>query len=64
MIKLTAIQAAGEAELALRFSDSSHALWSAPALIARDMELPRPLSDPAYSAAPSSKAVRSLGPTA
>jgi hypothetical protein len=48
MIKLVAIEPAGEAELALRFSDGSHGLWSAAALIVRDTELTRPLADPAY----------------
>jgi len=48
MIKLVAIEPAGEAELALRFSDGSHGLWSAAALIARDTELTRPLADPTY----------------
>lgn len=48
MIKLVAIERAGEAELALRFSDGSHGLWSAVFLIARDTELTRPLADPAY----------------
>jgi hypothetical protein len=48
MIKLVAIEPAAAAELALRFSDGSHGLWSAAALIARDTELTRPLADPAY----------------
>lgn len=48
MIKLIAIEPAGNAELALRFSDGSHGLWSAAGLIARSTELTRPLSDTAY----------------
>lgn len=48
MIKLTHLEPAGAAELALRFSDGSRGLWSAAALISRDTELTRPLADPAY----------------
>lgn len=48
MIKLVAIEPAGDAGLALRFSDGSHGHWSAAALIARDTELTRPLADAAY----------------
>jgi hypothetical protein len=48
MIKLTSLEPAGDSELALRFSDGSHGLWSAAALIARDTELTRPLADAAY----------------
>ncbi|MET1113220.1 MAG: DUF2442 domain-containing protein [Allosphingosinicella sp.] len=48
MIKLTSLEPAGTAELALRFSDGSHGLWSAAALIARNTELTRPLADAAY----------------
>jgi hypothetical protein len=48
MIKLIAIEPAGDAELALRFSDGSHGRWSAAALIARDSELTRSLADAAY----------------
>jgi hypothetical protein len=48
MIKLVAIEPAGASELELRFSDGSHGLWSAAALIARDTELTRPLADAAY----------------
>jgi hypothetical protein len=47
MIKLTNLKPAGDSELALRFSDGSHGLWSAAALIARDSELTRPLADSA-----------------
>jgi hypothetical protein len=48
MIKLVAIEPAAGSELALRFSDGSHGLWSAAGLIARETELTRPLADPAY----------------
>lgn len=48
MIKLTSLEPAGDAELALRFSDGSHGLWSAAALIARDTEPARSLIDAAY----------------
>lgn len=48
MIKPVAFEPAGEAGLALRFSDGSHGLWSAAPLIARDTELTRPLADPGY----------------
>jgi hypothetical protein len=48
MIKLTSLEPAGDSELALHFSDGSHGLWSAAALIARETELTRPLADPTY----------------
>jgi hypothetical protein len=48
MIKLTSLEPAGDAGLALRFSDGSRGHWSAAALIARDTELTRPLADAAY----------------
>ena len=48
MIRLISLEPAGDAELALRFSDGSHGIWSAAALIARDTELTRPLADTAY----------------
>ncbi|WP_448578034.1 DUF2442 domain-containing protein [Thermaurantiacus sp.] len=50
MIKLTHIAPAGPAELALTFSDGSHAIWSAAPLIARKTVLTEPLADPAYFA--------------
>lgn len=50
MIKLVSIRPAGAAALDLAFSDGSSGLWSAAALIARDTELTRPLTDPAYFA--------------
>jgi hypothetical protein len=50
MIKLIAIAPAGEHTLDLTFSDGSHGLWSAAALIARDTFLTRPLADSAYFA--------------
>jgi hypothetical protein len=48
MIKLIAIEPAGDSELALCFSDGSHGRWSAAALIARDTELTQALADAAY----------------
>ncbi|HEX8124516.1 MAG TPA: DUF2442 domain-containing protein [Allosphingosinicella sp.] len=48
MIKVVAIEPAGDVELELRFSDGSHGSWSAAALIARDTELTRPLTEPDY----------------
>jgi hypothetical protein len=48
MIKLVALEPAGAAGLALRFSDGSHGHWSAAALIDRDTELTRSLADAAY----------------
>jgi uncharacterized protein DUF2442 len=46
MIKLIGLEAIGDTELELRFSDGSHGAWSAAMLIARDTELTRPLVDP------------------
>lgn len=48
MIKLIGLEAIGDTELELRFSDGSHGAWSAAELIARDTELTRPLAEPAY----------------
>ena len=48
MIKLTSLEPAGDAKLELRFSDGSHGVRSAAALIARDTMLTRPLADPAF----------------
>ena len=48
MFKLIGLEPAGDSELALRFSDGSHGIWSAATLIARDTELTRPLADTAY----------------
>ncbi len=50
MIRLTSIAVAGEAELDLGFSDGSRGRWSAVDLVARDTELTRSLTDPAYFA--------------
>lgn len=50
MIKIVAISLAGVTSLELTFSDGSHGIWSAAALIARDTSLTRPLADPAYFA--------------
>jgi hypothetical protein len=50
MIKLTHVSVQGPHRLALTFSDGSHAVWSAEALIARSTELTQPLEDPAYFA--------------
>lgn len=48
MIKLIGLEPAGDSKLELRFSDGSHGVWSAAALIARGTELTSPLADPAY----------------
>lgn len=48
MIKLIGLEPAGDIELELRFSDGSHGVWSASALIARDSVLTRLLAEPTY----------------
>jgi hypothetical protein len=48
MIKLTAIAVHGQDRLELTFSDGSHGLWSAAAILACETVLTRPLADPAY----------------
>ncbi|WP_088307294.1 DUF2442 domain-containing protein [Novosphingobium sp. B 225] len=50
MIKLHHLAVTSPSELELTFSDGSHGLWSAAALIARDTVLTKPLADPAYFA--------------
>jgi len=50
MIKLVHIAPAGDAALALTFSDGTRGHWSAADLIARDTVLTEPLADPAYFA--------------
>jgi hypothetical protein len=46
----------------LTFSDRAASRWSAADLIARDTAMTRPLADPAYWPAPSSKPAHSPGP--
>lgn len=48
MIKLIAIEPAGECALHLHFSDGSHGEWSAAPILTRDTVMTRLLSDPAY----------------
>ena len=50
MIKLIKIEVAGPSGLTLSFSDDSAGRWSAETILARDTELTRPLTDPAYFA--------------